>query len=500
MSRVETIAVVGRDAPLWMSALALQRALGSTGVRVQAVELQSALAAVDAYAAVPTIQSIHRLLGIEERLVVRACDAVPMVGQRFSNWALSAPPFVLGYDDEPPPGGDLSFVQYWAKGAREGLRVEYQDFSLGSASARMGRVPIAPGEPTAIGASYGYHLDASRYTELLRLLAQRAGVEATPGSITKVSVEGERIAGIDLDDGSRIEADIFIDASGAEARLIREIPGNDFESWRDWLPCSRILAASGPRLKELPAFSQISAFRGGWVGLYPLQSRTAVVAVYDARDVYDREVTDQLAVLARMPISGDAVVSDLKTGIRERAWVGNCVAVGEAAFALDPIDGFHLHGVHGCLSYLMNVFPACADTLPEAEAYNRSVRSFASNLRDVQATHYRLNRRFNEPVWDRVRNAEPPESLKRRLELFEKRSVVTLHDDETFYEQGWASLFLGCGLRPNDYDPRVDMLPDEAHIERVQQRLRVVAELARQMPTVQQFLQQDQAVLEQVQG
>jgi tryptophan halogenase len=216
--------------------------------------------------------------------------------------------------------------------------------------------------------------------------------------------------------------------------------------------------------------------------------------------MYDREVADQLAVIARMPIGGDAVVSDVKTGIRERAWVGNCVAIGEAAFGLDPLDGLHLHSIQGCISYLMSVFPVVTDRFPEADAYNQSVRRFASNLRDVQAAHYKLNRRFDEPLWDRVRDAAPPDSLQRRLDLFEKRALVTLYDDESFHEQGWASLMLGGGLRPKDYDPRVDLLPDEVHIQKVQERLKGVAEFARQMPTVQQFLEQDQAVLEQVGG
>jgi tryptophan halogenase len=110
-ARVQSVAVVGRDAPAWIAAVALQRALGRTGLRVQVVELPSLQSPVDVYAAVPSIASMHALLGLDERLVLDACRAVPMVGQRFSNWAKGAPPFVLGYDDEPPPGGDLPLSQ-----------------------------------------------------------------------------------------------------------------------------------------------------------------------------------------------------------------------------------------------------------------------------------------------------------------------------------------------------------------------------------------------------
>ena len=150
--RVQSVAVVGRDASLWLAASAIQRSLGRTGLRVRAIELETRLSQVDAYAALPTLGSMHRLLGLDERLVLNACNGVPMVGQRFSNWAKGAPPYLLGYDDELP-GADLSFIQYWAKGSLEGLRVGLEDFSLGGACARLNVVPVPADEVPAASAS-----------------------------------------------------------------------------------------------------------------------------------------------------------------------------------------------------------------------------------------------------------------------------------------------------------------------------------------------------------
>lgn len=495
--RVQSVAVVGRDASLWLAAAAVQRALGRAGLKVQAIELDTRLAQVDAYAAVPSLAAMHRLLGLEERLVLNVCQAVPMVGQRFSNWAKGAPPFLLAYDDEPPPGGDLPFVQYWTKGMLEGLRVGLDDFSLGAACARLNTVPVPASEPTQLSASYGYHLDAPGYAELARQLALRLGVEVAGAGVANIETENDRITGIDLADGRRITADLYIDASGREARLIGRLAGAEFEPWDEWLPCDRMLAASAPRLPKLPAFSQISAFHAGWVGLFPLQNRTAVVATYNSQAVSDQEVAELAGVMARMPIGGDAVVSELRPGIQRSPWIGNCVAVGEAAIALDPTDALELQVTHGCISHLMTLFPATAGEFPEADAYNRSVYSFGANLRDFQAAHYLLNRRFDDRFWDRVRGAALPPGLKRKVDMFAARAVVPLNDDESFQEQSWAALLLGCGVRPEAYDPRVDGLADEAHIAKVQQRLRDVAELAKRMPSVEQFLGLDQAAAAQ---
>jgi tryptophan halogenase len=261
-----------------------------------------------------------------------------------------------------------------------------------------------------------------------------------------------------------------------------------------------MLAASAPKFSTLPAFSQISAFNRGWVGLFPLQSRTAIVAAYRSDAISDGEVAELASVVARMPISGEAVVSELRPGIQRRPWIGNCVAIGHSAIAVGPLDALDLHVTHGCISHLMALFPATAGEFPEAEAYNRSIRSFGLNLRDFQASHYLLNRRFDDPLWDRVRESEIPASLKRRVDMFDARAVVPLNDDETFYEQAWAGLLLGNGINPKAYDPRVDLLSDEAHILKVQQRLRDVAALAKQMPSVNQFLGLEQRASAGVSG
>ena len=91
-SGVASVVIVGRDAPAWLAAAALRRSFGGTGLRVQVVELAPQRTPLDAYAAVPALGSMHQLLGLGERVVLGACQGVPMVAQRFSNWARGGTP------------------------------------------------------------------------------------------------------------------------------------------------------------------------------------------------------------------------------------------------------------------------------------------------------------------------------------------------------------------------------------------------------------------------
>jgi tryptophan halogenase len=486
-SKVERVLVVGRDAAAWITALGLQRAIGRTGARIEVLELPSLLQAADVYVAVPSLRALHKLLGLEESVVLGACAGVPMLAQRFSNWSRSRPPFMHGYDGPTPPSQAFGFLPYWLKAREEGLGVALEDFSLAAAGAKQGRVPMGD-RSGPLSATVGYQLDARAYAHLLKVVALRSGVGHKIGNIAHIDHDEDRIGSLLMEGGERVEADLFIDASGAEGILIGSLRGGDFTSWREWLPCDRTLAISAPRLDPLPAFSQISAFRAGWIGLYPLQNRTAVTAVFDSRHSSDREVLESIPALSGLEIQGEAIVGSLESGVRPRPWIGNCIAIGEAAMSLEPLDAMQLHAVHIGLSHLVALFPVDAALAPEAEAYNGTIVRHANNIRDFQIAHYRLNRRHDEPLWDRAREAPGPDSLDARIALFESRGLVILHDGESFQEENWSSIFIGHGLSPRTHDPRVDMVPREDHFRKVQDRLREVAAEVMSMPSVETFL------------
>lgn len=485
--RITNVAIVGADAPAWMAACAIRQSFGRLGVQVRLIEVPSLLQRVDVYSALPTLAGLHHQLRLEEQVLFDLCKALPVAGQRYAHWSGAETAFIQGYDLPSSSGAGLGFRQLWIKGRQSGLRTEYENFSLGAMAAKAGRVP-SPSPDQELSSDFGYNLDARAYSAALKRFALQRGVEAKAADLSDVQIEGERIVAIVLNDGERVEADLFVDASGPRALLLDRMPGAGFESWRTWLPCDRLLAASSGPLRPYPAFSQLSAFEHGWIGVFPLQDRAAIVACYDDREISDQEMVERLPVLAKLPVTGEAVVSPLQQGMRNRAWVGNCVAVGEAAFSLEPLGAVHLHGAHYCVSQLMSLFPVEAEELPEAQLYNRIIRQAAINLRDFHAAHYKLNRRFAEPLWDRCLEAQVPESLQRKLDIFAARGRIPLYDDETFQEDGWECLFMGHGLTPENYDPRVDAIPEQEQIAMVHTRLAKVAELVGAMPTVDQFV------------
>jgi tryptophan 7-halogenase len=483
--KVERVVVVGRDAALWLTAIGLHRALSRTGVSVRAVELASQVRPADVCLGMPTLKGLHQLLGIDERELLKACGGTYVLAQRFSGWSASAPDFVHAYDTQGASFNNVDFLHYWVKARAEGMRVALEDFSLGAAAAKFGRFVVhSQDTETFSKATYGYQLDATAYVAFTKRWALRHGIEVSAGELADVEVADGRIASVTLDGGEPVEGDLFIDASGADAALMSAMPDAPFESWGAWLGCDRMLAASGERLNPLPAFSEIKAFAAGWVGLYPLQHRTAVVAMFDSARMTDLEVRDLLTTLTGLHIDG-AVARPFAAGARTKAWSGNCVAIGQAAVSLDQLDAAPLHLIHTGLSHLVTFFPVNADEMPEAGPYNAAMSAHARNLRDFQIAHFKLNGRVGEPFWDAARVAAGPETLDYKIALFGARGRVALYDDETFQDENWTSVFVGHGLIPRAYDPLAERMPREEQIQQFQHMLRFIAGETRDMPSLE---------------
>ena len=70
--------------------------------------------------------------------------------------------------------------------------------------------------------------------------------------------------------------------------------------------------------------------------------------------------------------------------------------------------------------------------------------------------HYHATRRDDSPFWDHVRTMEVPDTLLEKMELFRRRGRVAKYRQGVFLEPSWLAVYIGQGIIPEAYDPRVD--------------------------------------------
>ena len=488
---IRKLVIAGRDAAAWLAANALMRAFGPTGLKVEVVELPTFVRAHDVFTSQPALEAFHGLLGLDEHEVLKACSGSYSLGQSFANFSGPRPPFLHPYGSHGAPVGKVPFHQTWLKARQSGMNVAFENFSLTAVAAQQGRFFTANTEIASFArCDYAYHLDALAYVHYLKAHALRQGVTVTPARrlTANLNADGSAIRSLALGDGTVVDGDLFIDATGAESLLLGQALGVGVDSWAAWFPFDRVLTGAGPRMRTLPSYSQVRAQEIGCLHMAPTQSQTAVTYAYRSV-ISDDEAFRDMTVAAGMHLRPDATVSPLAAGRRRKAWSGNCIGLGEAACVFDPVDSPSLHSIQLGLAHLIALFPLDSQCLTEATEYNLTLQSSLERFRDFQIVHYKLNQLRDMALWDAMRDQTPPPLLAHKLDLFAARGIVALYDNETFQLDDWLACFIGHGLIPQAYDPLVDLTPQDEAIRSVQGILGFIRQHVEDMSSLDAYLE-----------
>lgn len=482
--QIKKIAIVGRDLDAWITALFLKITLDQSRNRydIVLVDLGTELTLHDFYAVLPSYRMLHQTLGANEEKLSQSAKSHIYYAQRFSGWNPQVPDFFHAYDRYGVNFNGVDFFQYWLKARMRGLKVPLEEFSLGVAAAKHRKLVPAVDDTGLSHAAYGLHLSAVEYVNAISRAATGMGIKRIAGKLKQINHEGENLVSLVLQDGNVINADFYIDASGSSSQLISALSSNNFESWRHWFHCDRMISASSNTLSPRPAYSQITACTNGWCGLYPLAHRTAVQALYSSRSTDFHRVVDNVRVSLGVNVA-DGVDQEIHCGILKRPWIGNCLAVGRAAATIEPLDALQQHPLVISLVLLRQFFPNGSEYTYERIAYNKRIYSFVECLRDFQLAHYHLSSRA-EPFWQAVKSIEPPPTLSEKIALFKQTGYLSIREDETFQEENWLSLFSGHGLRPYSYTPLADNLADEVLISSLQKILGSIRERIDSYPLI----------------
>jgi tryptophan 7-halogenase len=470
---VASVIVVGRDVDLWLAAVALARALGPSGLSVQAVELPSRVRPADIAATLPPLEALHAKLGIGEAEVLLEASSAFSFGHNFSTGSMKCPPFFHAWGSHGRPIEDIEFFHLWRQARRQGLNVPLQSFCLTAVAAQNGRMLVPDAASCAFGRTdYGYHLHVEPYALLLKSIAKAHGVRMHVAQEVVVERRGEEsaITALSLDGARRLQADLFVDASGADAVLLDGALGVARQSWRHLLAAKRVLYARAPAFTSIPPFAEIRIGPHGWTALHPTRAATGIVHACDIG-------SDDDALAAATAAAGielaDTALRTVEPGIRESPWQGNCIAVGEAACVFDPIHDVGIHALQLGIVHLLTLFPVAGDFSAERREYNRIMRSRFERIRDFQCALYALSP-FDGPFWERHRELQMPDTLRHRVAIFRARGHIVPMEDETFLADSWRVLFGGLGIVPESLPPTIGRISPQ----------RLQAEIARSLELI----------------
>jgi tryptophan halogenase len=458
---IKRIAVVGGGTAGWMAASILARALPGTRTVITVIESPDIGTVGVGEATIPPIIDLLRFLNINEGDFVRHTQSTYKLGIKFTDW------WRIGESYWHPFGtfGSMinlrPFYHAWHKARAEGLAPRFNDFSLCAAlgDARKFQFPESAAQSPAAGLRYALHFDAGLVAKYLRSYAERLGVARLERTVADATLRADGfIDELVFSDGSRLQADLYIDCSGFRGVLIEQVLKTGYIEWRDVLPCDRAWAIPTESPLNRPPYTEAAARAAGWRWRIPLQHRAGNGYVYCSSYLDDDAALEDLLRSVGEKLLAEPRLLRFVAGRRKLLWNRNCIALGLASGFLEPLESTSIHMVMSGVYKLLEHFPDLSFAPANVDSYNSELIQEVERIRDFIVLHYCLTERVDAPFWAHCRSMKLPDSLAARIELYRRTGRIRVKAGELFTDLSWFYIFEGLGVRPDSYDPLMDVV------------------------------------------
>lgn len=273
------------------------------------------------------------------------------------------------------------------------------------------------GKPLIAG-PYAFHIENHLLVEYLERLAVDRGVVMHDDTLEHATREGDEVKELVFRSGTRRSADLIIDASGFRAELIGKTLGEPFKDFSSALFCDRAVIGGWTRTDEpLHAYTTAETMDSGWCWQIEHEHWINRGYVYSSAFISDEDALEEF--LRKNPkVSNKPRVIPFHSGRRERSWVGNVLAVGNASGFVEPLEATALAQLTYEVRWFIEKLRVSGQQ-PDADLkadYNQIIGRAWDEIRDFLAYHYKFNTRLDTPFWRHC------------------RSETSLGDFENFYQ------------------------------------------------------------------
>lgn len=455
--KMRRIVIAGGGTAGWMAAAALGKTLGALA-EIVLIESDAIGTIGVGESTIPPIVNFNNLLGIEEARFMRATQATFKLGVQFENWKQVGETYFHSFGAAGKDHWSAGFQHFWLHGLTRGHDAPFDEYCLELKAALDGRFAHLPD----YALNYAYQLDSTLYAKFLRSLAESDGVRRQEGKIQRVEQHPETgfIRALVLENGARIEGDLFLDCTGFRALLMEGTLGVGFEDWTHWLPCDRAIAVQTRSVGPAVPYTRAIAHDCGWQWRIPLQHRTGNGIVYSSQhlddDAAERRLLDN--------IQGDVLTKPNRlkfiTGARKQQWAKNCIAIGLSGGFIEPLESTAIHLIQRAVLRLIRMLPLSEVSPQDIAEFNDQQLTDTIQIRDFIILHYKATERRDSEFWRYVSSMPIPDELTRKIELFRDTGRVFRKNEELFQENSWVQVMMGQGITPRAHHPIAGKLSD----------------------------------------
>ncbi len=472
---LNTIVIVGGGSAGWMTAAALGRLLRDSPIKITLIESEAIGTVGVGEATIPHLRYFNEKLGINEHEFMRATNATFKLGIEFVNWGALGESYIHPFGEMGFATPQAPFHQYWARADKLGLGIAADEFSIATRMAKLGRFAYPKKNENSLLStfSYAFHIDANQYALYLRQFCEKnfPNFRRIEGKIEHVIQHQESgdIKELQLDNGTTIEGDFFIDCTGFRSLILGKTLDEPLIDMTDYLPCDSAIAAPTNDIYVNMPFSRATAHKAGWQWKIPLRHRTGNGCVYASRFISD----DEALSIFKQNITGELLaepqVIRFKACHKKNSWKRNCAGVGLSSGFIEPLESTGIHLIQTAIMKLVELLPESRNMDAERDEFNAQMSDEYEKIRDFLILHYRITRRDDSDFWRYIQSMDLPDTYQQKAGIIEHAGLIDTYQHGLFLESSWAYVFYGQGGKSQAKMRNTDHLTDPELIAQLRQ-------------------------------
>lgn len=301
-------------------------------------------------------------------------------------------------------------------------------------------------------AHYANHFDAATLASFFQKVAvEERNITRIEGKVVdhKQHDNGD-LYEVVLESGESVEGDFFIDCTGFARKFIGKVYGSEWVSHKEQLTVDSAMPFFLPiDEKDIPAYTESTAMKYGWMWKIPLQHRYGCGYVFDSKHTTEEEVKEEIRELV-----GDQEITwprenafQFEPGYYKTPWTNNCIAVGLSGAFIEPLEAT---SIWASIIYLETAFKDVSGIIRRPQAYVDDFNSRAAQVNEdifeFVYFHY-MGGRSDNKFWEHYQNLDnAPKRVKDMLTRWEQVvPTYTDYRDSIFPLQSWVSVAAGLG-------------------------------------------------------
>ncbi|WP_416308249.1 tryptophan halogenase family protein [Neptunicella sp. SCSIO 80796] len=497
---LKSICIVGGGTAGWMAATLLSSALRGSKIQITLVESADIASIGVGESTVPSIMDFLQASQINLKEFIQATSASFKLGIRFDNWLTPGQSYFHPFGKVGKDINGFDFYQVWLKSLADGQAGRWLDYSPSAIMAEKERFMLRP--PAAqlqdgqaqnwVLSSFAHalHLDAVQLARYLTGLCLKRGVSRIEATVNKVVVDDKAfIRRLELDNGSTIDSDFFIDCTGFKGLLIEEALKVGYQDWSHYLPCNRAVTLQTEAVDNLVPYTVATAQQAGWSWKIPLQHRIGNGYVFASQFCSDDQAVDTLLNSVSGKLLNEPGIIPFVTGKRNKIWHNNCLALGLAAGFLEPLESTAIHLVYKTLVHFIKHFPDVDFDADNEQRFNQHIDADYQEIRDFIILHYCTSGRDDSDFWRWCQTMPVPDSLQEKIRLFRKRGQLEHTAGQFFSSDSWCSILEGMNIRPQKYHPLLDAFDRQDLASTMSNNVQMLHDTVMKMPNHHEYIQ-----------